>query len=730
MDNKQIRIKFNKLNNLLLNQKIAESIILLKELIKEDKNSEHKNELEKHSETYKYLLEYFKQGVEDPYREKIHEDIIKSLLNLTDKVKESISAQNLSLKTYEWKRKKDKYALKITSETNKLLNTKSEIEDDNSMKERLVNIRNIFIALWFTEKYTEAESISVKDFFLSENIYWDEKALAISAINLSLFKNFDARKIDLLLDIFKDNEDRIWQRALVGLIISLYLYEKRIQLYPELIEKISSIKEISKADEKIQHVILQLIKTKETEDIVKKFREEILPEVVKIQPRINDKLDLDEIISESLIEDENPDWENIFGEDSADLVNKMEEFSMMQMEGADVLMSAFSQLKDFNFFYDIINWFTPFYKENLEVKRLFKNHIENTIKEFDSDKFLEQFETSSYMCNSDKYSFCLNLERMPDPEKKMVLNLFNMQIDSISELDETENLSDELGGEQQTITQYIQDLYRFFKLYKDKKEFEDIFNLKFDIYKKDFYNLIIKKDYVIHNIAELYFEKKYYDEAIQSFKKILEQEQGESVFYEKIGYSYQRLLDYENALDNYHKAELFDVNTKWINKKIAFCNLKLNNYEKALEHYLKAEKEDSEDLHTQTNIGHCYLHLENYEQALKHYFKVEFFAPSNIKVMRPIAWCSLLEGKIEQAIKYYNKLLEKEATKYDYMNLGHSYFCKGMKEEAIKYYKKSLGKFEDLTKFIKEFEEDKHHIQKQGINEFDIKLMLDLILTN
>ncbi len=729
MDNKKTPVKFNKVYNLLLNQKIAESIIILKEIIKEDKSAENKNELEKHTETYKYLLEYYKQGIEDPYRKKIHSDILKSLFDLTDKIRESILAQNLSLKTYEWKRRKEKYSLKIINKTNKLINTKSDLEDDNQMKSRLQITRDIFISLWFTDKYTESESISAKEFFLSENIYWDEKALAVSAINLSLFKSFDARKIDLLFDIFQENEDRIWQRALVGLIISLYIHEDRIQFYPELSKKINNISEISKAEEKIEHVILQLIKTKETEDIIKKFREEILPEVIKFQPKINSKLDLDEIISESLIEDENPDWEKIFGEDSAGFVNKMEEFSMMQMEGADVLMSAFSQLKDFNFFYDLINWFTPFYQENLEIKKVFKNHVEGTVKEFDSDKFLEQLETSSYMCNSDKYSFCLNLERMPAQEKNMVLNLFNMQIDSISEVDETDNLSDELGGEQQIITQYIQDLYRFFKLYKDKKEFADIFSLKLDIYKKDFYKKVIKNDYSIQNIAELYFEKKYYDDAIEAFKKILESGESESVFYEKIGYSYQRLLDYENALDYYHKAELFDVNTKWINKKIAFCNLKLNNYQKALEHYQKVEKEDPEDLHTQTNIGHCYLHMKNYEEALKYYFKVEFFAPSNIKVMRPIAWCSLIEGKIEQAIKYYTKLLEKEATKYDYMNLGHSYFCKNDKLNAIKYYRKSLEIFKNNSKFVTEFEEDQHYIQKHGIIEFDIKLMLDLILT-
>ncbi len=66
MDKPKINQNFNKLYKLLLNNNIAESIILLKEIIKEDKNSGNKTELEKQAETYKYLLEYYKQGIEDP----------------------------------------------------------------------------------------------------------------------------------------------------------------------------------------------------------------------------------------------------------------------------------------------------------------------------------------------------------------------------------------------------------------------------------------------------------------------------------------------------------------------------------------------------------------------------------------------------------------------------------------------------------------------------------------
>lgn len=721
MNNKKTTEKFNNIYKILLEEKIAEAIILLKNLIKNDKNADHHNSLEKITETYKFLLQFYTQGVEDPARKQIRETTIRQLFELTDLVRESIFLQDSSLKTYEWKRQKEKYALTIANSFANLAQT----EHTNESFERLQLTKNTFTTLWFTDKYTEAETKLVKVFFENPENYWDEKAWLVSGITLSLLRCFDAQKFELLSEIFEIQEDRIWQRALVGLLISLYVYDKRLDFYPQVVDKVANT-QVSKAEEKFDFTINQLIKTKETENIAKKFREEILPEMVKFRPQINDKLDLDEIISESLIEDENPDWEKIFGEDSENLMNKMEEFSMLQMEGADVLISAFSQLKDFNFFKDATNWFAPFYKENINVKNIFDKYVKNT--ELNSEKFLEGLEKSSYICSSDKYSFCLNLERMPDQEQNMVLNLFNLEINSINELDETDNLSDELQGEQQAITQYVQDLYRFFKLSPAKKEFNDIFSKRLDIHNRNFYEKIPKTEDNLHNIAELYFSKKFFDEAIETYKKILKLGESEAVIYEKIGFSYQKMGDYKNALDYYHKAEFFDTNKKWLSKKIAFCNLKLNNLETALQYYQQIENEYPDDLHTQTNIGHCYLHMENYEEALKHYFKVEFFAPSNIKVMRPIAWCSLIVGKLEQSISYYKKLLEKEPSKYDFINLGHAYLCINNKKKAIKFYKKGFKKFKDIKKFSKEIKEDFKHLQKNGVSEFDIKLMLDLTI--
>jgi tetratricopeptide (TPR) repeat protein len=336
-------------------------------------------------------------------------------------------------------------------------------------------------------------------------------------------------------------------------------------------------------------------------------------------------------------------------------------------------------------------------------------------------------EKSAYMCNSDKYSFFLNIGNLPKMQKNMIINLFKMESEAIAEIKQDDILLNKNVENKEIITQYIQDLYRFFKIHPDKKEFNDFFSQKLDIYKKSFFDSCVDSLETYRNIAELYFKKNYYDDATEVFKILVQKGENRSEIFEKIGYSYQRLLNYQMALEFYHKADFFDVNKLWITKKIAFCYLKLNNYEKALEFYQKAEKENDQDLHTQTNIGLCYLNLEDHNNALKHYFKVEYFSPSNIKVLRPIAWCSFVNGKFDSAIKYYNKLIEKESTKYDFLNLAHSYWCSGDKPNAIKNYKIALEKNDDKDEFFKDFFEDYKYLLNNNIDAFEIKLLSEYL---
>ena len=59
---------------------------------------------------------------------------------------------------------------------------------------------------------------------------------------------------------------------------------------------------------------MQILKSKETEKITKKWEEEILPEMMKMQPNIEKNLDLENSLSDDFSEDKNPDWEKVFEE--------------------------------------------------------------------------------------------------------------------------------------------------------------------------------------------------------------------------------------------------------------------------------------------------------------------------------------------------------------------------------------------------------------------------------
>ena len=237
---------------------------------------------------------------------------------------------------------------------------------------------------------------------------------------------------------------------------------------------------------------------------------------------------------------------------------------------------------------------------------------------------------------------------------------------------------------------------------------------------------ILKEDpKVLRNIGEFYFAKNHFEDAAEIFGSLLNQEKSGEL-YQKIAYCHQKSGNFENALEGYLKAELYDINRLWNLKKIALCYRNLKQPAKALEYYQAAEKIDPDNMNNQLNIGHCQLELNEFDEALKCYFKVEYLAPGNKKVWRPIAWCSFLTGKKEQAEKYLKQLIEDEPNKHDFMNMGHVQWSLGNHRYALEYYQKSISQdgFSE-NEFLEVFEEDLPHLLTQGIENDDVPIMLD-----
>ncbi|MFW5707538.1 MAG: tetratricopeptide repeat protein [Bacteroidota bacterium] len=735
MDPNAVKKLYTQVSEDLHNRRVLDAIENLKKLIALSGREYYNDQLAQQSLTYNNILKHSFGTVKDPQRIKIYLYLKRNLLEMADELQETILTDQASGNIYHLKKQFDRTktterthamayleSLAFDKELSSILGEGiiSEEKEMMSHDEALVKIFNI---IWLSDKYTEEEIKLLNAVCDSELLPWYDKSLIVSALTLSLLRYFDVNKFLLLFRFVQVREQYSWQRALVGIFLCFLKYNDRFYLYPVLEEKTREMADMDDMQKNLEAILIQFTKTRETESVSKKWREDILPAMMKLRPKIEEKLDLENIFKDEFGEEKNPDWETVF-EDAPDLLDKLQQFTEMQMEGMDVFMSAFSQLKNFPFFYKISNWLVPFYMENQSIQPYLKNPDGSV----DLTPLVEKLEKTYFMCNSDKYSFCINLGMIPDQQKNMMLNMASAEMESMSEIEKSEGLINEFATTKSIFTQYFQDLYRFFRLHPWRSEFDDVFRREPDIFNSAFIRNVITDSKTIRNIAEFYFDKQFYPYALHIFLSLLQRDSQNTELFEKIAFCYEKSGDFQNALTFYKKAELIETNRLWIIRKIAFCSKFLNHWDEALSYYRLAEKQNPDDMKIQANIGQCLIHLEQYEEALQYYFKVEVLAPENHKIRRPLAWCSFVLGKFETAEDYFNRLLAKDPeNRFDLLSAGHTLWCMKKEQQALEAYRKSLASFSNFRSFETAFLEDKKHLIKHGIDEFELDLMIEYL---
>jgi tetratricopeptide (TPR) repeat protein len=736
MTYQELNTKYLQVFDFIGKSRIREALDTLRYLCNHGRNLDLRTQLDNHTETYLNMLKYSFELSDDPQKELVYNRLVKAIISLADDVKEDIIRSHNLLNYYKLKiipePNSDRTIREISKQLGRLglMKESREGEQDEDGREELFasavykeNIRDLFHIIWQSDKLNDIEIELLTQLSKPETIAWYDKCMLVSAITLSLIRHFDSNKIDQLFNFYEAGEKQIWQRALVGLILGLTFFDKRITYYSEIMIRLQAIQGLRPEDRSIETIIIQFIKARETERITRKIQEDILPEMIRMKSKLEEKLDLENLLSSSSPEEKNPEWETFFRE-SPDAYNKLEEFTNLQLEGADVFLGAFAMLKQFDFFAEVNNWFLPFYKENEFIARTFSDVSEG----FDVLQFADGIERSNFLCNSDKYSFCLNVRHMPAFQKSTVMELFNMELKAMNELAQEDDLINNTARTKVIITQYFHDLYRFYKLHPLKGEFDDVFNLPVNIHETGFFKLWIDDIDMLRNIGEFFFEKNYFKDACIIFTQIVEKTRNYELF-EKIGYCWQKMNDFPKALEYYHKAELLDRNRLWLLTRIAWCYRKTGEFGKAENYYHEAEQLEHENLQVQAWLGHTMMEMENYEEALKYYFKVEYLQPENHKVHRPISWCSFMLGKMENARKYMEKSLQHESNKNDFLNLGHIYWCLNNKQKAIENYRKSLQAASmDSDWFARALMDDGKHLALFGIHAFDIPLMVDYIM--
>ncbi|MCQ2251612.1 MAG: tetratricopeptide repeat protein [Bacteroidales bacterium] len=612
-------------------------------------------------ETYKLMLKYTIEGMHDPNRDAIYRQLQVSLIMMADTVR------NAQYRRY--------VPNEIFNQSHKDMPASLNSDDD--------------VSAWF-HYVLRADSLpsqaeqSLMDACNNDSLPFTSKCLLVSCLTLSCLLCFDIRKYRLMAQFYLKGEAQVWQRAIVGIAVVSYFFNKRLRLYPEADVIVKSLISDPKFMQRYQATIIQLIRAIDTDKITKKLNEEIIPQVSSL-PGIKNKMKSDSLSIDNL-DDKNPDWHEYI-EENKELFDKLADVSKLQMEGGDVFLNTFAQLKNYDFFRKIENWFMPFTTSNKVIKDLQAQFGNGG---FNYAKFAESLISAPFICNSDKFSFCLSIVMMPESQRNTFGKYLNSGLGEMAEVTKEDQLLHREEFSYKYLVQYIQDLYRFFKLNILGREFIDIFDKGFSPSGTILFDRTFSSAKEKRKVGEFFFSSDYYRQAFDIFKQISTEAPNFEIF-QKMGYSAQKAGDIELALDSYLKAQLYESDQPWNLKKVGWCYRKLKNPAKALEFYRMAEAKEPDNLSISTSIGRCLLEMENYEEALKYYFKVEFLDEKNTKVFRPIAWCCYEVGKYEQSLKYCKRIPEGELIPEDLVLAGHICRMMGNVRDAVDYYRKAIS---------------------------------------
>lgn len=736
-----IILKHRSVCNLIVQRKVRQSLEIISDLLDNVSDGELRDQFAELQMTYRNILRYTVEGIDDPERQKVYSRLLQNILRLNDRIKQDILARYSGWYTYSVRAREQKEErlrggnliqsvddLVFKSRLDDLL-ASAEIgrsgprSEAAKEAERLSGI--IFNHLWLTDYYGEAEE-SLMDLLLgSARFEWHETATFVSAVTLSSLRTWDPAKIRLLARLTADLTPQVAERAVTGLVFSLHYYNDRLNLYPEIIQTVSDLAQVKNFRERCRIVVLQAIRSRYTEQLSRRMNEEILPKVVRLKPRIEEKLDLDKILGENPEEGQNPDWSEMF-RGSEEMFKTMEELTNLQMEGSDVYMSAFAGLKKFDFFRELRNWFIPFYPDHEAVDSIFRDEILGP----EINELAEALYKTPFICNSDKFSLILNMKYLPSEQKSMMLKVFRMELEGLEQMKYENELTDPVAIFRTTVTQYVQDLYRFFKLSDFRNEFDDFFTGRLDLYNSRFYRETCGSVSDDRSLADYFFSKEYYEDALALYLTILKSRTDDAELYEKAGYCYQKAGEYEKALEKYSMATIIEPHT-WTLRKTGWCLRRLGRPAEALEVYRRALQNEPDDLNTVLLAAHCCLDTANYDEALKHYFRVEYESPGNSKVLRPIAWCYLVTGRFAEAEKYFERLAETGLTPYDKINMGHLALCQGNTREAAEHYLSAVtGGEMSAENFLSAFNDDIPVLAANGVNPDDLPILLDYVLMN
>ena len=323
-------------------------------------------------------------------------------------------------------------------------------------------MKQLFNALLVAPMWNDRRAADFADLLLSPTIDRDDALLLVSAVMLATMNVNDPYKWDMLAEVYVRATDKVLKmRALVGWVLSLPYDPRGPRIFPFVQERIKAMLADKTTLKQMLDMQMQMLFCCNADADNEEIQRNIMPTLIK-----NTNLQMTRL---GIVEKEDDPMKDIMDPNAAErdmeeMERKYRKMMDMQKQGSDIYFGGFSKMKTFPFFNDLCNWFAPFNAAHPALGAARERLAGST--------FLNNLMENGPFCDSDKYSFALAIaqimDRMPDNVKEM--------------LNSDATLGPTVSKEEQEkpayiCRSYLQSLYRFFRLYRSKRDFLNPFIL-------------------------------------------------------------------------------------------------------------------------------------------------------------------------------------------------------------------------------------------------------------
>lgn len=726
MSQDTIKKNHEKISSLLRKRSLHEAFLLLREQLRLAPDARIADNINRLEETYRYMIHYLVEGFADEGRESMLSSLVADLRHINDVILRNAMLPDSpdaysAAKRFENIRKT---TLQSRLDAYKSAYSKAMLSggfgnDIEILKEHDDALLALFSYVWTMFDSPRSDYDLLAECMKSNEFPFEFKAQMISALLLGNLAYFDSNAFSALLDIYDaEVSQKISARAIVAILLIVAANPDRITEDTRISARLSLWQDSIVAYPRLREVLMSMLRSRDTERISNKMQNEVLPELMKLRPDIIKKLkNVSEELDVEMLE-ENPEWEEILNKNG--LGDKLKELTDIQMEGGDVMMLAFSNLKNFPFFNSVANWFLPFSPTHSEVVAKDGGGL---------GTFSSIFEMEGVMCDSDKYSFAFSLNKMPEAQRKMMADHMASQMEQIKDAEADRRLKSSVPEFDAEVTRYVRDIYRFFKLFRRRQDFRDPFARPIDFRALPYLSDLLTDSEILNLVGEFYFKRGYYAEALPILLSLEKSSSEGTLLWEKIGYCYNALKDLENAMIWYRKAELINPDSRWLIRKLAIGYRMLNRFQEASDYYARALQSDPDNFSLLMSAGNCLLESDKPGEALSHYYHANYVKPDNHSVWKAIAWGELLNGNKEKSLEFYRRIIDSgEASPNDYLNAAHAAYLSGDLKGAVDYYLKcARDPAFGIARLEESVNEDMKTIENAGGNAQELHILIDKV---